>query len=337
MKRIGIVALVLVGGMLAQVARVSADTEIPRTIDLRPRWKAGDAFYIEWDLKSKHTRTEDSTMISMIGFAHDIAGLILRVEEVMPDGGARIMLTYDRIASSWLWGNDTESENFWDSDFDPPDSSSEFRKVLQPVIGSTLLLEVDNEGRIIRFDGVAEMRRKVEQAKPDPETFSWFDTFFTTDSKRAAWEDWFGKYAYKPVKRGDTWDRSYTSSHHDNTVITSLDRINIYEDRVLATVHSKGRGTPRTDRESKQVNNNSVWEDGEMKFTSRATYDSKCGWIVSQRGDAVAFCRQTWFDPDSGAERMSDVRSTTICHQTTLTLEQRRQQKQQHAARATDS
>ena len=245
MKQIRIATLMLVCGMLLHVAAAVAESEISRTIDLRPQWKAGDAFYIEWDLSTKYKWSEDGTANTWAQSAHDIAGFILRVEEVRPDDTTKISIIYDRVASAFQGGDNPDDEYSWDSDLDPPDSPSKFRPILQPMMDCTLIVVVDGRGKITSFDGVEELRRKVEQADPDPEIFAWFKTYFTVDSKRAGWDDWFGKYAYEPVERGDEWQHAYTSSYHHNTVTNSLDRINNYQDRVLATVpFDRSRDSP---------------------------------------------------------------------------------------------
>jgi hypothetical protein len=129
MKRMGIISSVAVSCMLLAAGPALAGPEAPRTIDLRPQWKQGDAFYIEWESTSKNVWTQEGTFDCWVGHTHDRFGFILRVEAVQPGDAMRIELTFDRMASAFWWGDDQEQGDAWDSDADPPDAPSKLRTV----------------------------------------------------------------------------------------------------------------------------------------------------------------------------------------------------------------
>ena len=143
MKRTGNISYVAVFHTLLIAGGALAGSDAPRTIELRPRLAEGDAFYVEWESTTKSIWTRKGALGCWIRRTYDRFGFILRVEDIQPDGAMRIKLTYDRTACARWWGDDTEDGDAWDSDTDPPDASSKLRTVLQPVLGATLTMEVD--------------------------------------------------------------------------------------------------------------------------------------------------------------------------------------------------
>ncbi len=331
MRRRGILLLSVFHTLLI-VAGASAGLDASRAIDLRPHWEEGDAFYIEWDWTSENIWTRKGASGYWIGNTHDRFGFIFRVEAIQPNGTARIKLTYDRMESAYWWGNEREEGDAWDSDTDPPDAQSKLRTVLQPMLGVTLTMEVDRDGRIVSFTGADALRRKVEQADPDKDALKWFDKCLDGQSQRSRWEHWLGMYAFKPVERCDEWKREISSAIHDQAITYSLDRINTYEDHVLAIVHFKGRGIPRADCKTEEIGDGATWEYGESSFTGRSTFDSRRGLIVRRRVEGRRLSSRTGQNPESGKKERYKVRTTSKGRLLTLTLEERDTQKHSSAA-----
>ena len=334
MKRTGNISYVAVFHTLLIAGGALAGSDAPRTIELRPRLAEGDAFYVEWESTTKSIWTRKGALGCWIRRTHDRFGFILRVEDIQPDGAARVKLTYDRMACAGWWGDGTEDGDAWDSDTDPPDAPSKLRTVLQPVLGATLTMEVDRAGRITSFIGLGALRRKVEQSDPGQDTLKWVDSFLNVKAQRCFWERWLGMYAFRSVARGDQWNRSVSSVIYDHAVTYSLDRINTYEDHVRATVHFKGRGIPHADAKTDEIADGVTWEYGEYSYVGRSTFDSRLGLIVRGRVEGRDLLYRVGRNPESGEEERYQIRRTANVKLTALTLDERQAQKRCSAAGA---
>lgn len=336
MKQAKLLSCVALFQILLLAAGAPARSDTPRTVDLRPLWKQGDAFYVEWESTGKGIWTKKGAWDTWVDTDQDRFGFILRVESIRADGTARVTMTYDRIAYARWWGDDKESGDAWDSDTDPADAPSELRAVFQPVLEETLAMEIDRAGHITDFTGVDALRRRVEQSNPDENTLSRFDSFFKLKGQSAFWEDWLGMYAFKPVARGDEWSRDVSSVISDGTVNYSLDRINTSGGQVRATVHFKGRGIPRAEDKTVETADGAQWEYGESTSVGRATFDSSLGLIVRARFERKYLMQMTGINPESGREECYRIRRTSEVAMRTLTLDEREAQKRRSAAGTAD-
>ena len=133
--------LVLVAMLLAPAALFAGDA-----VDLRPKFPAGRASYIE--ISSEATQTIAGP--GMPGGAMEIkvsqtTGVLEKVASASKDG-TKIILTYDHKAMGFdhpMMGNLK-----YDSDMPSEDESPYLQQVSAPVIGMSLTMQLDKSGHV---------------------------------------------------------------------------------------------------------------------------------------------------------------------------------------------
>jgi hypothetical protein len=210
------------------------------TLSLTPKWTIGRTTYVEmrWEtdavtsfklLKGTAPPPEPKRVKSEQTF-----GFLHQPVESLPDGGARILLTIDRVQVAV---DDPTQRMSFDSDADEPkDESKAFRLALLPLIGVPMTMKVDATGKVTSLSGLADAVKKAKEACPDETCRGYLAGVLDEGWYSFIWGQFYGLYAFKDVRVGDTWNRSlpFQGQAFDSTY--KLDRTTQQDQRSLAVI-----------------------------------------------------------------------------------------------------
>ncbi len=205
------------------------------SVVLRPRWEVGQLRYVEWHLKTALALRDvgdPARVVSMT--AWETIGCLCRITEQFPGGGVRLEVTFDRL----LIGDDFDGKpKSCDSDLEDLSSSDHpFCKVMHSVLGKSYTVELDNNGHVIRVDGLEEILEAVKRAAGDAPAVSTAAADLDAVSHSAMWNMLYAGCAFGEVKAGDTWTRIIETYRGMNEYRFTVDHIGTRNGRQVVTV-----------------------------------------------------------------------------------------------------
>lgn len=127
------------------------------------------------------------------------------------DGGRKIVtLTFDRAMQSMdmpMMG----SAEFDSDDPDDPDGAPMLGVIYKNLVGESLTVEIDKEGKVAGFSGMDAIASKISEKASVNQFWMMMKSYFTDERGRGSYaEDPLRFYPNRSVKVGDTWESEST-------------------------------------------------------------------------------------------------------------------------------
>ena len=243
---------------LAACALLPAVALSQETVNLTPRFEPGRVVYVEvtFDVKQSITGGAFGETGNKRSY-HNVFGALQKVESASAEDGAQISLSFDRVAQRLDMPMATLS---FDSDVDRQDADNLLGGIWNPVLGESVCMAVDTQGRVASFGGmgkvVEKVKKHIDNRKPCKQLFAdSLSRYFEDDLQQVVWgEQRFVLYANKEVSVGDTWTNTYRQPGPDREAeyLVKLDRIAEQDGRKVAIVSYEA--TFRRPKDAKDTN-----------------------------------------------------------------------------------
>lgn len=252
-------------------------------VSLKIKYQSGRSHYVEVNEKMNHV-IENPMMPNgkMEQEVRRTSGVIEKVKTSSKDG-AEVQLTYDRVASSF----DAPMMGKIEYDSDMPNKDSMLKNVFQPMVGMSMLMQLDNENNVKSFSGMEAIVKKMEESAGGNPIFNQMKSELNDESAGLTWGA--SRLAFLPnrkVEAGDTWKNRLEEQVPQMGVMVidydcKLDRITNDDGRKSAIIVYKG--TISQDPEVKPSAPPPGF--GELKiekgtFNGTATFDVQRGQII---------------------------------------------------------
>ena len=250
------------------------------SVDLRPKWIPGETIYVEFtwsdDLVEEGTSLPQTRKVKQ-----DVTyGFLYEVVEVLPSGTVHVELTIDRAAI----GVRGERLDIWYDTDRPLDARgiAKFGARIQSIVGHRIALWLGPNGDVQALHGCRAAQNKL--------IFDWNAEYgrdvgylpvpLSNHVLTNIWQQYHGYFAFKEVKPGDAWQKTWTNDPFFGDLTTSytLERIEKTEGGHLALVtHLIDQKMPRTSRNT----NGTLHISGPNKVEGRTQINTTTGRIVS--------------------------------------------------------
>lgn len=230
------IALLVPVGLMAQASFADAER-----VSLSPQWVPGHTTYVEytWESSVVTTGTHETEKAARQVWGHT-QGVLHKVVARLPEGGARIRLTFDRLALSL--DSLGERRSFDSDDRSQSNASESFRRMLLPLLGASLTMELNGAGRVIDLTGVNDLARKLQVQQAEEDAYLFLLGHLEEEVQRNLWQQFYACYAFKEVQPGDTWTRTVNAGNTGRHEFTyRLDRMADEPGRRIAVVAYSSR------------------------------------------------------------------------------------------------
>ncbi len=182
-----------------------------QSVMLKPRLEPGAVRYVErtTEMNQKFKGGPGGGDREMSMKMKNVMGVLQKVESATPEKGAKLSVTFDRVASE---SNMPMMAGEFDSDRRNDDESPELAALYEPMVGSTLTIELDKDFRAVSCTGTAELVAKVEKSVGGNPMLDQMKRNMNDEQNRVMWgEQRMFLYPNKEVKLGDKWTRKFVN------------------------------------------------------------------------------------------------------------------------------
>lgn len=307
------------------------------TVLLTPRFQPGMSHYCEWDQSTVSTRVDAKAEKDGTRRFRQIVGILETVESVTPDGQVNIRLTIDRMFHEFEAGTILQK---FDSDVeDPGRSDHPMAKLYGPLVGASMHMTVDRDGKILAFKGLSsvfeEIARKIEKEPSREMLLGKLERLkytFGEESARVMWgEARLAMYAFKEVKAGDAWQRTmvqpFPTGDLEMRIQCKLSDVDTRKDHAIASVDYEASFCQKPPKPGAPSRAN--FASGlSGTFRGKAKFDSKLGQYVDEKEEGVMQLTVPGDEKGSAVPMRLEQKTKTTTR--LLTLEEREEQKQQN-------
>lgn len=318
---------VLIGGAVLALVEAAAPA-FGQSVMLRPKLEPGVVRYVErtTDMNQRFKGGPAGADREMTMKMKNVMGVLQKVESTTPDKGAKVSVTFDRIASE---SDMPMMAGEFDSDRRSDDESPELAALYEPMVGSVLMIELDKEGRAVGCTGTAELVAKVEKSVGGNPMLDQMKRNMNDEQNRVMWgEQRMFLYPYKDVKPGDKWTRSFVNKADFGDMSYQFEceavKPESGDPKDSIRVAYTGKITQEGDPKQREGAPTVKIESGSTKGTG--LFDPKVGEFVSQRGETELKLHIVFGVGDS-AQKM-EVQQKVVETVRTLSAEERAKERE---------
>jgi hypothetical protein len=186
-------------------------------VTLQYRWTKGEE--IRHRFVQQTTTTVTGLPVGASGGVEANMTQVVRttVDDVAADGAATLHYAYE--SARWETNTPTGTMVFDTASSDPANAGfpSAVRDMLTAMVGESFVVVMTPSGQITKVDGIDRLMEKMFKSfQPDPATVPLMETLknnFSEDAIRKALTQASIQFPQQPLKPGDTWDRSATTTN----------------------------------------------------------------------------------------------------------------------------
>lgn len=312
------------------------------SITIAPKFTPGNSHYLEitQELTNKSTggrfgpegRTVQGTGTRTVKWS---------VDSVSPDGLAKLRLTFDRLQRAMK--NPRQPLAFDSDEGKPADASNPFSSMFNPMIGMPLTLEIEKSGAIKSCKGMNDVLDKIEDTVAGNQAFEQLRDEFGDDAARVLWGDArLALYSFKPVKVGDTWNRSfsfrsYTAGELLHDYECKLERLGERNGKKVAELSFKATIKRKPGSPPPPTVMGTVMEYERGDITGTAVYDIERGLVISEAEESTTIVNGTGGLGSSQANSTMRIERTMKQSARVMTEDDRAKQRAEIMANAATS
>ncbi|MEP0847677.1 MAG: hypothetical protein HRF50_12780 [Phycisphaerae bacterium] len=292
--------------VLANVLGTCLAQALGQSIVLEPKYPPGQTLYseqfasIEFVIAGGAVQDVDAEGIKAL--TEFRLGLLRTVQSASADG-VTLRLTLDRVAVKFEMA--LLPPMAFDSDgVDPPEGTPALERALRPLIGMSYTLALNGKHKVVRTEGLDEIRAVLDKNGASLPPVSLISTLFSEKSVRRDWgEERMVLFPMKSVRIGESWSRSIDSELGSAGQVQTdyrckLDRIVKDGDTRLGLVSFISDVRTAADAKPLKAPDGSDMKLKDGRLTGHAAYDIVLGEYVESVADgAISFQGQ----PRSGA------------------------------------
>lgn len=264
-----------------------------QTVVIKPNLDPAVPTYVE--LQETCTRTVTGCTAGMKGMETHIVQIMGVVRQFEPlDGGAHaVRLTFDRLALTvdntrlTLSPDETSERMEFDSDLHAEQGGSPMLgEVFRPMLGESMVMTLDAQGRVTEFRGMRDIFAKVEKTAGKNRFFAQLRDFLNDEVCRSVWGDArMVLFANRPVSPGESWSGGYiqpcpVSGSARYVYNCTFDGLLKEGGREYALVKYSGQFSPSEDGEPVRVSRMKLVENLRGRFEGVGRFDPALGDFV---------------------------------------------------------
>jgi hypothetical protein len=260
------------------VALPALDAHAEEPFDIRPHWKAGQCYYIEFDWRrdikylgenlpeeSRHRRWSA------------VEGWWEQVDSISSNGTVHLTLTFDHLAANY--GNDPSLR--YDSDQDDRSvDTNEIGETYRPMIGKRLTVEVDAKGKVVSVHGMEDIYAQIARTVGSNSYLAYMRQTHGDDYIKFLEEQVLAMYAFESKEPGDTWTRRIEHKGIGYDCEYELDSEEKLNGRPGLAIAYHCQLDSRAHDDSKERQKKDGWRHMRAKVSGQAFYDRARGMIV---------------------------------------------------------
>lgn len=257
-----------------------------QTVSLKSKFEPGKTCYVERATDIMQAVTGVPGQGDMKINIKQVFGVLQTVESAAPDKGAKLKLTFDRVA---MKSDFAMMDGEFDSDSRNDNEMIEFAEIYSPLIGMAVTLEIDANGKATAFSGGKALMDKIDQSAGQNMMADQAKRGLSDEQGKVNWGDSrLMLYANKDVKVGDTWKGGYTSRNPNlgelaTSVDCRLESVGKEDGRDVAVVSYSG--TVKQTEEPKTGANGMLIKLESGKVSGKAVFDVKQSQFVKDASD----------------------------------------------------
>lgn len=210
-----------------------------QSVVLQPKYAPGRTTYVEISKDIRQVVTGGPIGAGGLETAiRQHQGVMQSVESVNAGGHVKLVLKFERQA---MFIDSSMQKAAYDSDSASPGPAAALLiPVFSPMIGESMTMEIDREGRVTSFTGMKDILAKVEKSAQGNLYFENLRVELDDEVQKVQWgEARMSLYPFKEVRPGDTWTREFRQSHRPARIVeykVRLEEIGRKDGRAIARV-----------------------------------------------------------------------------------------------------
>lgn len=264
--------------LIAAISMACTSVAAADSAALKPKWKTGHTTYVEWQFEGKFVYASAAGEETRGATMRETVGVLCKVVERLPEGGARLVVTFDRLAIS-----DDVPDGRMTCDSDTEDLSASdypFCSVMHSVLGKSYTVELDGEGNVTRVQGLTDILEAVRRKSNDKHALQYATAELDGQTHETLWNTFHALYAFRNVEVGDTWTRTIRTYRGSDQYRYNVKYIGERDERPTITVGYTISALPSTETQPAEFLEGIRFENRRTRGEGTAVFDIERGQFV---------------------------------------------------------